>query len=100
MVIVVDTEIAYNFTTDEWEVIHAHDRTHELYQDGTTLRGDGSNWDGQGIHWRKWAIHQHYKRLGLRFPNDTIDTERYTLSNYAQYESRVPETAHPNRSSV
>lgn len=90
------TEYMYNYTNEEWDTVHSHSWTYDLYSDGKTLKGDESNWDGKGRHWRKYAIHQHYKRIGLRFPNDSINTDQYTLNTERRYESRSPEAGNQN----
>lgn len=72
VILEVETELIFNYQTSQWEEVTKFRHRYPLNDDQRTLAGDGSNWDGTDRFWKEWFTSRHYKRLKLRFPNDSI----------------------------
>jgi len=71
----VDTEIGYNFSNEQWETVQEFTRNYEI-TDSELLVGDGSNWLGDGMPWKEYAKQRHEKLLSCRFPYECGKKER------------------------
>lgn len=70
-----DEEWMLSCVDQEWERVHQFTHEYELANDEQTLVGDGSGWSGDGENWKEWFKAWHRKRLGLRYPYDSIQEE-------------------------